>query len=131
MSEATAPSRPLRVLVADNDRDTADSLAAVVSLWGHDAQAVHSGQSTLDTALTFRPDVILLDFGMPDLNGGKVARELRSRLGQQALLVAVTGYGPEWVAGLYPGAFDYQLAKPPALQELQAILAAAPKLADA
>jgi two-component system CheB/CheR fusion protein len=128
---ATAPSRPLRVLVADNDRDTADSLAAVVSLWGHDAQAVHSGQGALDVTLTFRPDVILLDFGMPDLNGGKVARELRSRPGAVPLLVAVTGYGPEWVAGLYPGAFDHQLAKPPILQELQAILAAAARLPDA
>jgi DNA-binding response OmpR family regulator len=131
MSDATAPSRPLRVLVADNDRDTADSLAAVVSLWGHDAQATHSGQGALDTTLSFRPDVILLDFGMPDLNGGKVARELRSRSGKTPLLVAVTGYGPEWVAGLYPGAFDHQLAKPPILQELQAILAAAARLPDA
>jgi CheY-like chemotaxis protein len=125
-----APERPLRVLVADNDRDAADSPATLVRLWGHIAQPSYGGRQALDSAQTFRPDVALLDFGMPDLNGGKVAESLRSRPDGLPLLVAVTGYSPAWVAQLFPGMFDHCLLKPPVLQELQAILAAARKLPD-
>jgi CheY-like chemotaxis protein len=126
-----ASDRPLRVLVADNDRGAADNLAAVIGSWGHVTQAVYGGPEALEMAWIFQPDAALLDFGMPDLNGGQVAQALRSRPGARPLLVAVTGYSPQWVSHLYPAAFDRCLLKPVALPALQALLAAARKLPDA
>jgi CheY-like chemotaxis protein len=131
MSDPINPLRPLRVLTVDNDRNAADSLATVLNHWGHEARAVYGGQEALDAALAFRPDVFLLDFGMPAMNGGKVAQELRSRPGERPMLVTVTGYSPRWVGQLFPSVFDHCLAKPLVFPELHAILAAARKLPDA
>jgi CheY-like chemotaxis protein len=125
---AISDNRNLRVLIVDDDRNTADSLATVIRLWGHVAQAVYGGQEALDVAWTFRPDVALIDIGMPHVDGGKVATELPLRSGGCPMLLAVTGYSPDWVAHLYPEAFDRCLRKPLEMTQLQAILAAAPKL---
>ena len=86
----------LRVLVADNNRDTADSLAMLVQIWGHTVRAAYDGAEALALALADPPDVLLLDVAMPKLDGCELARQVR-RQGRfnGTLLVAVTGYADE------------------------------------
>jgi PAS domain S-box-containing protein len=87
-------ARPLRVLVVEDNVDAAESLATLLRVWGHDVQVVHDGLQALDAARGRRPEVVLLDIGLPGLDGYQVARRLRDDLGlDSALLVAMTGYG--------------------------------------
>src|SRR5262245_43137038 len=86
----------LCVLVADDNRDAADSSELLVRLWGYRAVVVDDGKSALAEARLHRPAAALLDIAMPGLDGCEVARLLRSVPGlEKALLVAVTGYGRE------------------------------------
>ena len=91
--EATAP-RPLRVLVVEDNIDAAESLATLLRLWNHDVSVVHDGCAALDAAREQQPEVVLLDIGLPGLDGYQVARRLREEVGlDHVLLVAMTGYG--------------------------------------
>jgi PAS domain S-box-containing protein len=96
-SSETAPrplARPVRVLVVEDNIDAAESLATLLRVWGHDVQVVHDGLQALDTAREQRPEVVLLDIGLPGLDGYQVARRLRDEVGlDTSLLVAMTGYG--------------------------------------
>jgi PAS domain S-box-containing protein len=108
-------SRPRRrILVADDNRDAADSLALLLRLAGHEVHAVHDGQEALEAVGWFRPDVALLDIGMPKLNGYEVARRIRGHAaGQQMVLVAITGWGQEEDKRRAAEAgFDHHLTKP-------------------
>jgi two-component system CheB/CheR fusion protein len=88
------PARPVRVLVVEDNVDAAESLATLLRLWGHDVHVVHDGLDALDAARDYRPEVVLLDIGLPGLDGYQVAERLRDEVGlDQALLVAMTGYG--------------------------------------
>jgi CheY-like chemotaxis protein len=89
-----AKSRPLRVLVVDDEPDSARSLAMLVGLWGHEAHTALSGVDAVVGAVDFQPDVVLCDLQMPRVDGCKVAENLRRnpRLAG-TLLVAVTAYG--------------------------------------
>ena len=111
---ASGPSESLRVLVADDNRDLVASTSALLDLWGHQSHTVHSGNDVLAAALAFQPDVILLDIGLPEIDGFEVARQIRaeSALGR-ARLVAMTGYGQESdrARGRDAG-FDTHLVKP-------------------
>jgi CheY-like chemotaxis protein len=131
MSDQTDARRPLRVLVADDDRDAADSLAELAQLWGHESQAVYGGPETVVAAQAFRPDVVLLDIVMPFMDGVEVAQALRRRPGAQALVVAITGYDLAWATGRGRNLFDRSLLKPAMPEELQQFLAAAPQLPNA
>jgi CheY-like chemotaxis protein len=85
-----------RVLIADDNRDAADSLSMLLELAGHEVRVAHLGRAALSLAQAFRPDVALLDIGMPDLSGYEVARELRREpWGQGIMLIALTGWGQE------------------------------------
>ncbi|HUG93426.1 MAG TPA: ATP-binding protein, partial [Planctomycetaceae bacterium] len=91
---AAATSR--RILVVDDNRDSAESLALLLNLSGHETQTAYDGLETIEAASTFRPDVVLLDIGMPRLNGYEAARRIREQpWGQDMLLVALTGWGQE------------------------------------
>src|SRR4051812_49900668 len=101
---ATIPLRPgtdaspaaRRVLVVDDHADYADTLAMLVRLWDHQAHVAYRAHAALADAPAFRPDVVLLDIGLPDMDGWELARRLRGQPGGPALLlVAVTGYGNE------------------------------------
>jgi two-component system CheB/CheR fusion protein len=86
--------RPVRVLVVEDNVDAAESLATLLRVWGHDVQVVHDGLEALDVASESRPEVVLLDIGLPGLDGYQVARRLREDVGlHTSLLVAMTGYG--------------------------------------
>jgi CheY-like chemotaxis protein len=118
---------PLRVLVVDDNHDGADSLLLILQAYGHEARAAYDGESALRLARSFRPDVVLLDIGMPGLDGYEVARRLRRDEGlHDALLVALSGWGEEEARRLSAEAgFDVYLLKPADLGQLQRLLAEA------
>src|SRR5438876_707551 len=124
MADATRPS-PLRILIADDCHDTTTTLALLVSHWGHDVRTVDNGLTALAVAAEYRPDVVLLDIGMPGLDGYTLARRLRQELHlDQALLVCVSGFGQEAdrCRALEAGC-DFHLVKPVDLDGLEALLA--------
>ncbi|HET7365390.1 MAG TPA: response regulator [Burkholderiales bacterium] len=83
---------PLRVLVADDDRDTANVLAAILRDQGHDVHVALRGDEVADVDRLIRPDVVILDINMPGMSGYAVAREIRERRGALApLLIALSG----------------------------------------
>jgi len=91
---AAIGTRPLRVLVVEDNIDAAESLATLLRLWNHDVHVVHDGRTAIEEARLQQPEVVLLDIGLPGLDGYQVARRLRDELGlDHTLLVAMTGYG--------------------------------------
>src|SRR5262245_25513253 len=91
--DRTIPPR-LRVLVVEDESDTAESLALLLRLWGYDARVASDGASALDAVPTFRPNLILLDLALPQLNGFEVTRRLRQRPeGADVPVWVVSGYG--------------------------------------
>jgi PAS domain S-box-containing protein len=88
------PALRRRVLIADDNRDAADSLAVLLRMEGHDVAVVRDGRQAVATIDSFRPEIALLDIGMPELNGYEVARRVRQgSLGRFITLIAVTGWG--------------------------------------
>jgi CheY-like chemotaxis protein len=91
-----AGAHPCRVLAVDDNRDSADSMAMLLRLWGHEVQVAYDGPSALTLAQEHKPEVVLLDLGLPKMTGYEVARRLREELGLTgAMFVALTGYGQE------------------------------------
>jgi signal transduction histidine kinase len=119
---------PVRVLVADDNRDTADSLQRVLALYGHEVRVAYDGASALRIGEEFRPRVAVLDIAMPGTNGYDVARAIRKQQGGEVTLVALTGWGQEADRRrAMESGFDYHLVKPVdpnALNELLAQVAA-------
>jgi PAS domain S-box-containing protein len=125
VNPAVPPPGRLKVLVVDDSVDMAESLAMLVESAGHESRTVHDGPSTLKAAVEFVPNVVLLDIGLPGMNGYEVARQLRKEpLLKNAVLVASTGYGRESdrQASVEAG-FDYHLVKPAEFSEVRRILA--------
>jgi two-component system CheB/CheR fusion protein len=114
-----------RVLVVDDNVDAAESLALLVRLWGHEARVAHNGPEALRTAEEYHPEVVVLDIGLPGLNGYEVARRLRQQPGlEKTVLAAVTGYGQEEDRRRSTAAgFDHHLTKPVDPEALQAVVA--------
>jgi len=123
------PSSGLRVVVADDSHDAANSLAMLLRLKGHDVQVAHDGQAALEIARDFRPDVVFLDIGMPRLDGYEVARRLRQSPGlEHVVLAALTGWGqPEDRRRTAEAGFNHHLVKPPDPHAIERILADVPR----
>ena len=117
--------RPLRILVIEDHRDAAESLRDVLVFMGHEARIALDGTAGLAAARELRPDVVLCDIGLPDLDGYAVARELRADAHCAAsVLVALSGYAdPEDRAKAREAGFDHYLVKPPEIQGLRDLLA--------
>src|SRR6516165_168358 len=115
-----------RILVVDDNRDSADSLATLLRLVGHDVRTVHDGRQALSVAATYRPDLVLLDIGLPGMDGFAVARHLRSRPELAGVvLVALTGYGSDEDRRQAQAAgFNHHMVKPLDLDALQELLSA-------
>ncbi|HEY8508891.1 MAG TPA: ATP-binding protein [Steroidobacteraceae bacterium] len=107
-------SRGLRILVVDDNIDAADSIAMLLSMEGHSTTTVNSAAAALEAVESFRPDVVLLDIGLPEMDGYEVARRLRSQNKVERMrLVAVTGYGqPADRERAAAAGFDKHLVKP-------------------
>jgi PAS domain S-box-containing protein len=124
---AKAPAPPLanggrRVLVVDDNRDAAESLADIVRLLGHTAGIALDGQSAIEYVRANSPDIILCDIGLPGMSGYDVARALRSEA-STIRLIAVSGYAqPGDVEKAVQAGFDAHVAKPPDIAELQKLL---------
>jgi len=124
---ATAPMGPgLRLLVVDDNVDAAESLAMLLQTSGHVVWTAYSGPSALSSAAEHRPEVVLLDIGLPELDGFEVAKRMREDPAHEAMvLVALTGYGQAADRERSREAgFDHHLVKPVDLDEVQAILTA-------
>ncbi len=121
-----SPGAPRRILVVDDQVDVAESLALVLELEGHQVKTALDGPTALELATEFQPDVVLLDLGLPEMDGYVVAQRLRARPEtQNVLLIAVTGYGrQEDRERTQATGFDHHLVKPIDLEELGALLAA-------
>jgi len=115
-----------RVLVVDDNRDAAESLAALISLRGADVGVAHDGVAALQALASERPGLVLLDIGMPGMDGYEVARRMRAcPEGRDVTLVALTGWGQsEDRRRSHSAGFDAHLVKPVELEELDALLAA-------
>jgi CheY-like chemotaxis protein len=102
------------VLVIDDNRLASDSAAMALRLMGHKTATAYDGVEGMDVARTFRPDVILMDIGLPHLNGYELARRIRAQpWGKNTCLIAVTGFGQEEDRRRSQAAgFDHHLVKP-------------------
>lgn len=122
--QPSVPSSRLRVLIADDNRDAADALAARLELEGYETRAVYGGRDALELARSYQPEAVVLDIGMPDITGYEVARLLRHEAwARNALLVAVTGWGQKADKELARhSGFDVHLTKPADTNELCSIL---------
>jgi CheY-like chemotaxis protein len=114
-----------RVLVVDDNVDTARSIARLLNLLGHSVEIAHDGPAAIETARAFRPDVLLLDIGLPTMDGYEVARRLRAEdCGKHARIIAITGYGQDEDRRRSGEAgFDHHLIKPVDFRSLVTLLA--------
>ncbi len=112
------------MLIVDDNVSSAETLALLIGLSGHATHVAHSGFDALEAAEIHRPDVVLLDIGLPGIDGYEVARRLRlTGASRRALLVAVTGYGQDDDRRKSREAgFDYHLVKPLGFQHLEILL---------
>jgi PAS domain S-box-containing protein len=127
VAQPSPSSRALRVLIADDSRDSAESLGMLLELSGHEVHLTHDGLEALAVAAAKRPDVALLDIGMPGMNGYEVAAGIRREpWGSRMTLIAITGWGQEEEKRMARAAgFDHHLTKPMDSVVLESILATA------
>ena len=120
---ATDPeTRIRRILVVDDNVDSAETMAEILKLWGHEVQTAHDGAAALEAARAHRPDAVLLDVGLPVMDGYEIARRLRQE-GLAILLVAVTGFGTaEDRRRAEEAGFDTHLTKPVSPDALRRVL---------
>jgi CheY-like chemotaxis protein len=114
----------LRVLVVDDNRDAADSLATLLRLWGYDCRVTYDGASALQSAREYRPNCLLLDIHMPGMDGCAVARHVRQEpeLGN-VKLIALTAFSDRMhTRRIQEAGFDHHVVKPADTDELQRIL---------
>ncbi len=121
---ADAGRRAARVLIVEDDVDTAESLRMVFESCGHSAMVALGGRDGIDRARTFKPDLILCDLAMPEVDGLKVAEAIRAdRLLRRKKLVALSGHSqPDYVLRAFQAGFDEYLLKPAAPRRLLDLL---------
>jgi len=130
---SAAPAAPLRILVVDDNRDAAATMAMVLRISGNDVRTVHDGREAVDEAREFRPDVAILDIGLPGVDGYDAARTIRREpWGTGVVLIAVTGWGQDADRERSREAgFDHHLVKPVEPAALISILSSLRQTASA
>ena len=125
ISELAPPPKARRILIVDDDPDSAHSLAMLLKRDGHETRTAHDGLEALEAAATFRPDTILMDIGLPKLNGYDAARKIRAqRWGESIVLIAFTGWGQdEDRQKSREAGFSAHMVKPVELPALTKVLA--------
>ena len=125
-AEADAPvaGAGMKILVVDDNRDAADACAALLELSGHHVQTAYTGRRALELAATFRPHALLLDIGLPDLDGYQLAAKVRAApWGRGVTLIAVTGWGQEEDRRrAFDAGFDHHLTKPIAAETVESLI---------
>ena len=123
--EPACPSGKRRILVADDNHDSAYTLAKLLTIMGNEVRTANDGSAALDVAAAFRPDLILLDIGMPKLNGYEACRRIREQpWGKTAVLIALTGWGQdEDKRQAQEAGFDHHMVKPVNLAAIEKLLA--------
>jgi len=123
-AEQISADAGLKILVVDDNRDAADTCAMLLEASGHHVQTAYTGRQALELARTFRPHALLLDIGLPDVDGYQLARQVRSTpWGRSAVLVAVTGWGQEEDRQRAVAAgFDQHLVKPISAETVETLL---------
>jgi len=118
----STPAR-VRVLVVDDNHDSAEMMQILLGLMGHQVDVAHDGRSAIERVIETRPQVVLLDIGLPDINGYEVARQIRAANIAPLRLIALTGWGEEEARerGREAG-FDYHLTKPADPADLEKLL---------
>jgi CheY-like chemotaxis protein len=113
-STPTTNEAPLRILVVDDNRDSAETLTMLLELMGNEMSVAYDGEQALAMANEIKPDVVLLDIGLPKMNGYEVARQIRQQpWGSKLILVAITGWGQTEDKDLSrESGFDHHLVKP-------------------
>ncbi len=115
---------PCRVLVVDDNEDTAQSLAMLLDVMGYEVRMAHDGLAAVQAADDFQPRVALLDIGLPHLSGYDVARHIREHQGEDVVLVAITGWGTaEDVKRSMDAGFNHHFTKPADPERLKEIIA--------
>ena len=124
IAPAKHPAQTWRVLAVDDNVDSADTIALWLRLSGHEARVAYSSQAALETAVEYQPHIVLLDIGLPGMDGYEVARRLRKHPQlKEVKLIAVTGYGQDADRlQSQEAGFDYHLVKPVDAQKLQDLL---------
>jgi CheY-like chemotaxis protein len=113
-----------RVLVVDDNESAAKSLQKLLTLRGHEVVAVFTGEDAISSLSQVDPDVILLDIGLPYMDGYEVARRLRNEHKYEGVIVALTGYGQDADKEHAEGAgINFHLTKPAGLSEIEEVLA--------
>ena len=112
-----------RVLVVDDNTDAAESLAMLLEVRGNEVRVAYDGLEALDKEAEFRPDVVLLDIGMPKMSGYEVAKRIRAARGAAVMIVAITGWGQEDDRRRAREAgFDHHFTKPVDIDRLLAVI---------
>jgi CheY-like chemotaxis protein len=112
-------------MVVDDVADSAASMAELLERWGHESRMALDGATALDLAREFRPEIVMLDVGMPGMNGYELAGLLRQEFGPEIMLLAMTGYGQEEDrCQAIAAGFDHHLTKPVDLRVLCDLLSA-------
>jgi two-component system, OmpR family, response regulator len=122
-NDGTAPAR--RVLLVDDSVDAAEALSMLLETLGHEVRTMHDGTSALAIVDEFRPEAVILDIGLPGMDGFALARELRKRpSAHDVLLIALTGYGgDEDRLRARAAGFDHHLVKPVSFADLEDLIA--------
>jgi two-component system CheB/CheR fusion protein len=122
--QPASPSSRRRLLVVDDHRESADTLAMLLGAMGHEVKTSYAGRDAIELAAQYQPEGVLLDIGLPGMNGYEIAQALRnSRGGSRMVLIAVSGYGQDEDRRLSREAgFDHHLVKPVAPAELTKII---------
>jgi CheY-like chemotaxis protein len=116
-----------RVLVVDDNTDAAESLAMLLEVRGNEVRVAYDGLEALDKEAEFRPDVVLLDIGMPKMSGYEVAKRIRAARGAAVMIVAITGWGQEDDRRRAREAgFDHHFTKPVDYEALIELIEAKP-----
>jgi PAS domain S-box-containing protein len=131
--DAELPAPKCRVLIVDDNRDSADSLAMILQIMGHEVGTAYDGEQAVEAARASRPDVVLLDIGMPRLNGYDACRRIREQIwGQGMFLIALTGWGQkEDCRRTEEAGFNQHMVKPVDPAELLKLLASRDTREDA
>lgn len=125
MTEKTSGTQKCRILLVDDNQDAADTLGMLLRMLGNEVHTAHDGLEAVGAAAAFKPDIVLLDIGLPKLNGYDAARRIREQhAGANMVLIALTGWGQEDDRRRSKEAgFDHHLTKPIDFNALQVLLA--------